>query len=69
MRKIADSPARRALRLKDAARYLSVSTRCVRGLVQKGELPLVQIAESAHAPWLIDVRDLDGLIERKKVTL
>jgi predicted DNA-binding transcriptional regulator AlpA len=64
-----NNPARRALRLKAAAQYLSVSPRCVRTLVQKGELPLVQIAESTHAPWLIDSRDLDALIERRKVTM
>jgi len=69
MRKAADIPARRALRIKDAARYLSVSPRCIRTLVQKGELPLVQIAESSHSPWLLDVKDLDSLVERKKVTL
>jgi excisionase family DNA binding protein len=69
MRKTADSPARRALRIKDAAAYLSVSPRCIRTLVQKGELPLVQIAESHRAPWLLDRADLDSLIERRKVTM
>jgi excisionase family DNA binding protein len=61
--------AKRVLRLKEAASYLSVSPRCIRNLVQKGELPLVPIAESAHAPWLIDRQDLDALVERRKVTV
>jgi len=69
MRKTADSPARRALRLKAAAQYLSVSPRCVRSLIQAGELPIVKLAENDHAPWLVDVRDLDSLIDRRKATL
>jgi hypothetical protein len=57
---------RRLLRLKPAAEYLSVSTRAVRSLVQQGELPIVSLSENDHAPWLVDVRDLDSLVERKK---
>jgi hypothetical protein len=68
MRKTADN-ARRVLRLREAALYLSVAPRVIRTLVQKGELPLVPIAESAHAPWLIDRQDLDALIERRKTTM
>jgi len=61
--------AKRALRIKDAAVYLSVSPRRIRALVQKGELPLVNLSENSHSPWLLDIRDLDGLIERRKETL
>ena len=69
MRKIADSPARRALRLKAAAQYLSVSPRTIRTLIQRGELAIVKLCEHDHAPWLVDIRDLDSLVERRKTTL
>jgi hypothetical protein len=69
MRKAADNPARRALRLKAAAQYLSISPRWVRSLIQAGELPVIKLSETDHAPWLVDVKDLDSLIERRKVTL
>jgi len=62
--------AKRALRIRDAANYLSVSPRRVRSLVQKGALQLIKLdEESQHSPWLIDIRDLDNLVERSKVTL
>jgi excisionase family DNA binding protein len=68
MRKI-DSPTRRVLRVNAAAQYLSTSSRCIRELVQRGELALVRLSENERAPWLIDTRDLDNLVERKKATL
>jgi len=61
--------SRRLLRLRPAAEYLSVSTRAIRSLIQKGELPIVPLSENDHAPWLVDVRDLDNLVERKKRTV
>jgi hypothetical protein len=69
MLKAADNLARRALRLKAAAQYLSVSPRRVRSLIEAGELPIIKLSETDHAPWLVDVRDLDNLVERRKVTL
>ena len=68
MRKI-DNPARRVLRVNAAAQYLSTSARCIRDLVQRGELSLVRLSEHERAPWLIDTRDLDNLVERRKTTL
>lgn len=65
VRKI-DNPSRRVLRLKAAAQYLSVSAAVVRNLVQRGELPLVPLSDNVHAPWLIDIRDLDDLVNRRK---
>jgi len=51
-------------RLKAAAEYLSLSPWKVRGLIQAGRLPVVQDAEGS--PFLLDVRDLDGYVERNK---
>lgn len=69
MRRTADSVTRRALRLKAAAQYMSISPRQVRALVQAGELPIVRLFDNDRSPWLLDVKDLDGLIERRKETL
>lgn len=63
---------RRLLRIKRAAEYLSVSPATLRHLIQMGELPITKIAVKGNAenvPWLVDVRDLDGYIERNKQTL
>lgn len=68
MRKTA-TMAKRALRIKDAAAYLSVSPACLRNLVQKGELPIVKLCEGQRVPWLLDVEDLNRLVERRKETL
>jgi len=67
MSKLQDNPAsKRLLRLKSAAAYLSVSTAYVRRLIQQGELEVISMAEGGHAPWLVDVHDLDAWIERTK---
>ena len=55
---------RRLLRLKAAAEYLSLSPWKVRGLIQAGKLPVVQDGEGS--PFLLDVLDLDGYVERNK---
>ena len=68
VRKVANSE-RRVLRLKAAATYLSVSRDVIRGLIQRGELAIVRICENDHAPWLVDVKDLDNLVEKRKTTL
>ena len=58
--------ARRLLRVREAAQYLSISPWKLRKLVQDGLLPIVQ--ENEGAAWRVDVRDLDGFIERNKRT-
>jgi excisionase family DNA binding protein len=58
--------ARRLLRTREAAQYLSVSPWKLRRLVQDGLLPIVQ--DSEGGAWRVDVRDLDGFIERNKRT-
>ena len=55
---------RRLLRLKVAAEYLSLSPWKVRRLIQEGRLPVVQ--DTDGGPFLLDVRDLDGFVERNK---
>lgn len=58
--------ARRLLRTREAAAYLSVSPWKLRRLVQDGLLPIVQ--DSEGGAWRVDVSDLDGFIERNKRT-
>lgn len=64
-----DNSARRLLRLRPASEYLSVSPGLLRTLCQRGEIPVIVLTENGHAPWLIDVRDLDAWIERTKRSL
>jgi excisionase family DNA binding protein len=58
--------SRRLLRTRDAAQYLSISSWKLRRLIQDGRLPVVQDGEGS--PFLLDVRDLDGYVERNKRT-
>lgn len=57
-------PRRRLLRTKEAAEYLCISPWKLRRLIQDGRLPVVQDGEGS--PFLLDVRDLDGYIDRNK---
>jgi len=59
--------SRRLMRLKEAARYLGLSPWKLRHIIQSGELPIVKYSE--NAPWLLDVRDLDGWVEHNKQTI
>lgn len=54
------------MRIKEASQYLSLSPWKLRQLVQAGKLPVVQDTEGS--PFLLDVRDLDGYVERIKRT-
>jgi len=56
--------SKRLLRTREAAEYLSLSPWKIRRLIQDGRLPVVQDGEGS--PFLLDVRDLDGYIERNK---
>jgi len=58
---------RRLLRSAEAADYLSVSVWTLRRLIQSGELPVVQREDAGK--FLVDIRDLDGFIERNKRTI
>jgi len=66
MLKSARSVNRRLLRSAEAAEYLSLSVWTLRRLIQSGELPVVQRGEAGK--FLVDIRDLDGFIERHKRT-
>lgn len=59
-------PRRRLLRIKQASEYLSLSPWKLRQLIQCGKLPVVQ--DTDGSPFLLDVRDLDGFVERNKRT-
>jgi len=69
MTKRESNVTRRLLRLKPAAEYLSVSAGTLRAIVQRGELQIIRLAESGHAPWLLDRADLDAWVERSKIRL
>jgi excisionase family DNA binding protein len=66
-RTVPRATAQRLMRTRQAAKYLGLSTWALRNLVQHGEIPV--IPQQGHAPWLVDVRDLDSWIERNKRTL
>jgi len=60
------SLAKRLLRVREAAEYLSLSPWKLRRLIQDGLLPIVQASEGGA--WRVDVRDLDSFIEQNKRT-
>jgi len=59
--------AKRLLRTREAAAYLSLSPWKLRSLVADGRLPVVQADDSS--PFLFDVRDLDNWAEQHKRTI
>jgi excisionase family DNA binding protein len=54
----------RLLRLREAARYLSVSPWKLRHIIQSGGMPIVRYGD--NTPWLLDIRDLDAWVDRNK---
>lgn len=60
------TPRRVRLRTRDAAEYLSISSWKLRRLIQDGRIPVVQDGDGS--PFLLDLRDLDGYIDRNKRT-
>jgi excisionase family DNA binding protein len=62
----ASGKTKRLLRTREAAQYLSLSPWKLRKLIQDGKLPVVQ--DGAGVPFLLDIRDLDGYVERNKRT-
>lgn len=64
-----ESLTARLLRTKNAARYLGMSAGQIRRLIQDGVLPVIKNGTGEHAPFLLDIRDLDSYIERAKITL
>jgi hypothetical protein len=63
----AASNSPRLLRLKEAGQYLCLSPWKLRAIIQAGEIPIIQYGH--NAPWLLDLRDLDGWVDRHKQTL
>jgi len=60
---LTDSP--RLLRLRAASQYLSISTKALRKMIVRGELPYIQLC-NGNSPFLIDLRDLDRFVEARK---
>jgi excisionase family DNA binding protein len=55
----------RLVKVKEAAKYLSLSPWKVRQLVIVGTLPYIQLEE--RGPFLIDIRDLETFIKERKL--
>lgn len=60
------NPAKRLLRTREAATYLSLSAWKLRSLVADGKLPVVQADDSSV--FLFDRQDLDAWAEQHKRT-
>jgi excisionase family DNA binding protein len=56
-------PKQRMMRVREAAAYLGSSPWKIRQLIADRRIPFVQ---DGDGPFLLDVRDLDGFIERSK---
>ena len=59
-------PKRRMMRVREAAAYLGSSPWKIRQLIADRRIPFMQ---DGDGPFLLDVRDLDGFIERSKRTV
>ena len=57
------APRRRMMRVREAAAYLGSSPWKIRQLIANRRIPFMQ---DGDGPFLLDVRDLDGFIERSK---
>ena len=55
----------RLLVIEDAGRYLGVSNKIVRQLIQSGEIGHIQRI-AGRSPYLVDIKDLDGWVDRNK---
>jgi excisionase family DNA binding protein len=56
----------RLLDIDDSARYLGMSDKGIRELIQVGELPYVQKI-AGRSPYLIDIKDLDTWVAKNKI--
>jgi excisionase family DNA binding protein len=56
-------PRQRMMRVREAAAYLGSSPWKIRQLIANRRIPFMQ---DGDGPFLLDVRDLDGFIERSK---
>lgn len=54
----------RLLRLKPSAQRLSISVAKLRREIQAGRIPYISLGD--HAPWLVEIRDLDAWTEKNK---
>jgi Helix-turn-helix domain len=61
--------SKRLLRVKPASDYLSISPGALRGLIQRGEIAVINRKDGLRVPWLVDIKDLDEWVESVKLTL
>lgn len=57
----------RLLGIDDASRYLGMSDKALRELIQSGELSYIQKI-AGRSPYLLDIQDLDKWIIKSKIT-
>ena len=57
-------PLKRLYTVLEAAMYLGRSTWSVRRLIWAGEIPAAKVGRRVH----LDVKDMEALIERNKIT-
>lgn len=55
----------RLLKLKDAAKYLATSLLTLRGIIERGELPVIK-GSGETSPFRVDMKDLDRWIDTHK---
>ena len=58
----------RLLKLRDAAKYLAMSSSKLRTLIQNGELMVIKTGDNT-CPWLLDRLEIDRWIDRAQVRL
>jgi excisionase family DNA binding protein len=55
--------------LEEAADYMATSDKYLRGIIQRGEIPVLRMGKGPNAPWVIEVSDIHAWADRHKETL
>jgi hypothetical protein len=63
----AQTNAKRLVRLREGALYLSLSPWALRRIIQAGQIPVVKVGD--NTPWLVDLEDLNQWVDQHKVRI
>lgn len=63
------SADRQFLRLEEAADRMATSDKYLRGIIQRGEIPVIRMGKGANAPWVVEASDIYAWMDRHKETL